>query len=105
VEMYKLMDLDVIYTPSDNSSLIMVGQKQLRFAVRITDVSDKPKKRTHIAFISGNPQEVVRKIRIWAESEGFKFRKGGWSDNIESLFDLPDIFISFVAEVLYTSAS
>ncbi len=107
--MYKLLGFDVVYTPPPSKwPWIMVGQPQLRFAIQITEVLDIPienidkKRQTHIAFISDNPQEVIDKIKAWAEDKGLKFRDGGWS-KIERYFDLPDIFVNFVVEVMHTS--
>ncbi|MBP9701456.1 MAG: hypothetical protein KBD47_00560 [Candidatus Pacebacteria bacterium] len=108
IEMYSLLDFDIVYNPGEQAGWIMVGQKQLRFAIQITQVDDTPiadldvKKRTHIAFLSDNPKEVVEKIRTWAETKGLEFRQGGWSDR-ELYFDLPDVFINFVVEVMHTS--
>ncbi len=109
VEMYKLLGLDVVYTPPPSKfPWVMVGQPQLRFAIQITEVTDAPienldkKRQTHIAFLSDNPQEVIDKVGVWAEGKGFKFRDGGWS-KIERYFDLPDIFVNFVVEVMHTS--
>src|SRR5579863_2670044 len=107
VEMYKLLGLDVAYVPPNND-WIMVAQKPLNFAIQITQVTDKPvenidtKRQAHIAFLSDNPKEVVGKVKSWAESKGFKFREGGWTEK-ELYFDLPDIFINFVVEVMHTS--
>ena len=108
VEMYKLLGFEVVYTPKGDMEWIMVGQKQLRFAIQITQVSDKPiqdieiKKRTHIAFLSDDPQAVLNKVKSWAETKGLRYREGGWSE-IERYFDLPDIFTNFVVEVMHTS--
>ncbi len=108
VEMYKLLNFDVVYDPGNKAGWIMVGQKQLRFAIQIAEVDDKPisdvdtKKQTHIAFISDDPQGVTDKIHKWADSKNMKFREGKWSD-IELYFDLPDIFVNFVVEVMHSS--
>ncbi|MBI5126745.1 MAG: hypothetical protein HZA80_03215 [Candidatus Taylorbacteria bacterium] len=107
VEMYQLLNFKVVYTPP-NGDWIMVGQDQLRFAIQITQVEDTPivdidiKRRTHIAFLSDNPQEVISKVEAWANNKNIKFRQGGWSDK-EKYFDLPDIFVNFVVEVMHTS--
>lgn len=108
VEMYALLGFDVVYDPGGKAGWIMVGQKQLRFAIQIAEVPNAPiadidtKRQTHVAFISDDPQAVVKKVQQWAESKGFKFRQGQWSP-IEIFFDLPDIFINFVVEVMHTS--
>lgn len=107
VEMYQLLNFKVVYTPP-NGDWIMVGQDQLRFAIQITQVEDTPivdidiKRRTHIAFLSDNPQEVISKVEAWANNKNIKFRQGGWSDK-EKYFDLPDIFVNFMVEVMHTS--
>ncbi len=108
VEMYKLLDFDVVYDPGHSNRWKMVGQKQLRFAIQIAEVDDMPiadidiKKRTHIAFISDDPERVIGEVKTWAEEKGFEFREGGWS-KIERFFDLPDIFVNFVVEVMHSS--
>ncbi len=108
VEMYQLLGFDIVYNPEDNQGWIMVGQKQLRFAIQIVEVQGKPildlnvKKQTHIAFISEDPHGVIMKIEDWSKSKNLKFRKSGWSD-IELFFDLPDVFINFVVEIMHSS--
>ncbi len=107
VEMYKLLNFKVVYTPP-NKDWIMVAQDNLRFAIQIIQVDDKPtdnlteKIKTHIALISDNPANVIQEIKIWANSKGLRFREGGWSP-IERYFDLPDIFVNFVVEIMHTS--
>ena len=108
IEMYKLLGCEVVYTPPNDNTWIMVAQKPLNFAVQITEVSDIPvenldeKRKTHIAFISDDPQQVIEKVRTWAKEKKIVFRDGGWS-KIERYFDLPDIFVNFVVEVMHTS--
>ena len=86
----------------------MVGQENLRFAIQIIQVDDKPveeiskKIQSHVALISDNPSNVIDKIKTWANSKSLRFRDGGWSP-IERYFDLPDIFVNFVMEVMHTS--
>ncbi len=108
IEMYELLNFKVVYTPPGDAGWTMVGQEQLRFAIQITEVSDVPvedirqKMKTHIAFISDDPQRIIDSIRVWAEKKGLRFREGGWS-KIERYFDLPDVFVNFVVEVMHTS--
>lgn len=107
VEMYKLLKFKVVYTPQAKD-WIMVGQDELHFAIQITQVDDEPvkdidaKRKTHIAFLSDNPKAVIDTIEDWANKKGLEFRQGGWSA-IERYFDLPDIFVNFVVEVMHTS--
>ena len=108
VEMYGLLNFKIVYSPPNNDSWIMVGQNDLRFAIQIAEVSNRPiadmdeKRQTHIAFISDDPKGVIDGIKSWAEAKGLRFRYGQWSD-IEMFFDLPDIFVNFVVEVMHTS--
>src|SRR4051812_30279005 len=108
VEMYKLLGFDVVYTPPGDAGWIMIGQPQLRFAIQVAEVDDTPvtdigdKIKTHVAFLSENPQRVIDLIPAWAEKKGLRFREGGWSER-ERWFDLPDVFVNFVAEVMHTS--
>ncbi len=107
VEMYKLLNFKVVYTPP-TKDWIMVGQDEPRFAIQITQVDDKPiedienKRQTHIAFLSDDPQTTIDQVEEWAKSKGIEFRQGGWSSS-ELYFDLPDIFVNFVVEVMHTS--
>src|SRR4051812_32974162 len=85
VEMYKLLGFDVVYTPpSSKYPWIMVGQSQLRFAIQISEVDDEPienlddKRKTHIAFISDNPKEIIERVGNWSKERGLAFREGGW---------------------------
>lgn len=108
LEMYGLLGCKVVYRPPGNKAWAMVGQEQLIFAIQIVEVDDPPitdldlKRRTHMAFISDDPQGVVNKIKVWAEGKGVEFREGGWSGR-ERYYDLPDVFINFVVEVMHTS--
>jgi hypothetical protein len=108
IEMYRLFDLDIVFDPGADAGWIMLGQKQLRFAIQVAEVLEAPivdlyiKIRSHVAFISDDPDRLIAKVEKWANDRGIKFRKGGWS-KIERFFDLPDIFVNFVVEVMHTS--
>ena len=108
LEMYKLFNCDVVYRPNNGYNWAMVGQPQLRFAIQIVETEEQPisdielKRNAHVAFLSDDPQELIDKVKAWAESKNIQFRQGGWSDK-ERYFDLPDIFINFVVEVMHTS--
>lgn len=106
--MYELLGFEVVYRPPGDKTWAMVGQTQLRFAIQIVEDDNTPiqdleeKRKTHIALISDDPQGVVDRVKEWAKDNGHDFREGGWSD-IERYFDLPNIFINFVVEVMHTS--
>jgi hypothetical protein len=107
LELFEVFDCKVVYRPK-KGGWAMVGQSQLRFALQIAEVSDIPiadvdeKRQTHIAFISKDPQVLIDKVKKWAESNDLEFRQDGWSP-IERYFDLPDIFVNFVVEVMHVS--
>jgi hypothetical protein len=108
IGMFSILDCEVVYRPKGDASWVMVGQKQLRFALQLAEISGDPIKDirkkcgTHVAFISDDPQAIIDKVGSWAKKEGIAFRGGGWSE-IERYFDLPDIFMDFVVEVMHTS--
>lgn len=109
IDMFKILDCQVVYRPpAGPHKWAMVGQKQLRFALQLTEVSDTPtedvnqKKQVHIAFISNDPEALIEKVQSWAAEKNIKFREGGWS-KIERYFDLPDIFVNFIVEIMHTS--
>ena len=108
LEMYKFFNCEVVYRPNNGYKWAMVGQSQLRFAIQIVEVEDKPisdielKRKVRIAFLCDTPQELINKIEAWAKSKNIQFRQGGWSAK-EKYFDLPDIFVNFVVEVMHTS--
>ena len=108
IEMYSLFNCKVVYRPNNEHQWAMVGQEQLRFAIQIVESSEAPimdidmKRKTHIAFLSDNPQDLIDKVEEWAKTKNYKFRQGGWSPK-ERYFDLPEVFINFVVEIMHTS--
>lgn len=108
LEMYKIFNCKVVYRPDGEHKWAMVGQSQLRFAIQIVEVDEQPisdielKRKIHIAFLSDNPQGLIDRVETWAKGKDLKFRQGGWTDK-ERYFDLPDIFVNFVVEVMHTS--
>lgn len=108
LEMYEILGCKVVYRPDGEFRWAMVGQEQLRFAIQIVETKSVPieslelKRQTHIAFLSDNPQSVIDKIKVWAQSKSILIREGGWN-NKELYFDLPEIFINFVVEVMHSS--
>lgn len=108
LEMYELLNCKVVYRPKSEYKWAMVGQEQLQFSIQIAEVPDAPitdidkKRQTHVAFISDDPQALINKVESWAKQENIAFRQGGWS-KIERYFDLPDLFVNFVVEVMHTS--
>ena len=108
LEMYAILGCEIVYRPNNGYKWAMVAQQPLRFAIQIVEVDEKPiadielKRKVHVAFLSDNPQEVINKVEAWAQTISINFRQGGWSER-ERYFDLPDIFVNFVVEVMHTS--
>ena len=108
IDMFKIFDCTVNYRPDNGHKWAMVSQKELRFSIQIVEVNNDSvsdieiKKQTHIAFISDNPQKLIDKVGNWAKDKDIKFKQGGWSSK-ELYFDLPDIFVNFVVEVMHSS--
>ena len=108
IELFELLGCGVVFRPADNPTWIMLGQEQLNFALQITESATPPeddlstKSQAHIAFISDNPQKIIDRIESWAQAENIRFRQDGWSEK-ERYFDLPEIFVNFVIEIMHTS--
>lgn len=103
IEMFTLLGCKVIYREG-NARWAMVGQDGINFNVQLVEVDEKPIKTktrisSHVAFISENPKSVVDKVESWAADKNIKFNNGGWNEK-ELWFDLPDLFVDFVIEIM-----
>lgn len=106
IEVFKFLGCKVTYRKGDDR-WAMVGQDDLLFYVQLNEVDEIPKQdksraSSHIAFISNTPAEQIAKIEKWALEKNIRFEKGGWSER-ELWFDLPDLFVDFVVEVMHVS--
>jgi len=107
LELLEKMGCSLSYR-EDDARWCMVAQKSIPVDIQIIETKDSPissvdkKTNTHLAFLSDNPKKNIIEIEKWAESKGVKFRKGGWSEK-ELWFDLPDVFVNFVVEIMHTS--
>ena len=87
-----------------NARWCMIQQKPIPVDIQMIETRDQialieKKINTHIAFLTDTPKEDIEEIKQWSESRGIKFRQGKWS-NKELWFDLPDVFVNFVIEVM-----
>lgn len=90
-----------------NARWCMLKQKTIPIDIQLIETDHQPvditkKINTHIAFLSGYWLEVIEKIKKWSLDKNIEFRQGGWSDK-ELWFDLPDVFINFVVEIMHIS--
>ncbi len=91
----------------ENARWCIIEQKPIPIGIQMIEIDDQPipikkKINTHIAFLSYAPKEDVKIIKNWLKEKDVNFRQGGWSDK-ELWFDLPDIFINFVIEIMHAS--
>lgn len=105
IDMFKYLECKVFYLQKEQR-WAMIGQNE-HFLLQIQEMDSSPiqsktRLQSHIAFISNNPKEEINKIENWANAKNYNFKKGSWSDR-EHWFDLPDIFIDFVVEIMHTS--
>ena len=103
IEMFSLLGCEVRFREGE-ARWAMIGQSGVGFNIQLVEVDETPilnKSRTssHIAFISENPTAIIEKIEEWSIKNNLNFKKGGWSDR-ELWFDLPDLFVDFVIEVM-----
>lgn len=106
IEAFEQLGCKLMYSLGD-SRWAMVGQDGLAFDIQLVEVDEKPvqsKSRinSHVAFISDAPAEKIQKVERWAAQNKIRFEKGGWSER-ELWFDLPDLFVDFVVEVMHVS--
>ena len=109
IEVFELLGCRMTYRQGD-ARWAMVGQTALPlFDIQFIEVdeifqSSKSRVSSHIALISENPSEKIASIEKWADERGIRFEKGGWSDR-ELWFDLPDLFVDFVVEIMHVSVT
>ena len=106
LELLELMGCKLEYK-KPQARWCMVRQPLIPIDIQIIETSDSPipidtKKNTHIAFLSDNPKSDLEEIKQWAEENGIKLIQGNWTEK-ELWFDLPDLFINFVIEIMHTS--
>jgi len=90
-----------------NARWCLIKQEPIPVRIQLIETKDQPvlikrKIKTHIAFLSDTPKKDIEEIRQWLENRNIDFRQGSWSDK-ELWFDLPDLFINFVIEIMHTS--
>ncbi len=90
-----------------NARWCMMEQKPILIDVQFIEtqyksIPTKNKINTHIAFLTNDPQKYIKQIKKWAINKNLKFTQGKWSDK-ELWFDLPDLFVNFVIEIMHTS--
>ncbi|MBX4187470.1 MAG: hypothetical protein KW802_04460 [Candidatus Doudnabacteria bacterium] len=105
LEMFELLGCKVVYRPPGGVQWAMVKQGDLDFLIQLAEVGDSPmvgkgRVGSHVGFISEHPEEVISKVEDWAKSNNLRFEKGGWS-KLEFWFDLPDLFVDWVVEVMH----
>lgn len=85
----------------------MMAQEGLEFDIQLIEskgqtLEGETRPNSQIAFISDRPREDIEKVRVWAEQRGVKFTQNAWSE-MEFYFDLPELFVDWVVEVMHTS--
>lgn len=103
IELFEKMGLVLSYREGDARwALVEFIEKKIEIQlIESTEKSCalKQKLETHIAFISKEPQQELAKVEKWANSEDIVFKPGKWNEEM-LWFDLPDVFINFVVEIM-----
>lgn len=60
------------------------------------------KKDSHVCLITNNPKKELLGIKSWASKHHLKYIENSFSDK-EFYFDLPELFIDFVIEIMHRS--
>ena len=104
LELFKKFDCTVSYREKD-AHWCLIKQELIPINIQIIETKDKPiatinkKINTHIAFLSDFVKDDIKEIKQWSEDKNIKFKQGKWSEK-EQWFDLPDIFVNFVVEIM-----
>lgn len=103
LELFAILECPLEYREGD-ARWAMVRQKGKNINIQLVETKKKPlttesKISTHIAFLSKDPISDVNLIEEWAKNNRIKFLAGGWNER-ERWFDLPDIFVDFVVEIM-----
>ena len=107
IHVFELLGCQVFYRHPSGQS-VMVGQHAVPlFDIQLTEVQQQPqdnqhKVYSHVAFISEDPAAKIEAVEVWAKENKIAFTRGGWSER-ELWFDLPDLFVDFVIEVMHVS--
>lgn len=106
IEIFELLGCKIVYKQG-NVRWAMISQNGINFNIQLVEVDETPihnKSRisSHIAFISENPSDIIYKVEQWASNQNIRFTRGKWNEK-ELYFDLPDLFVDFVIEVMHKS--
>ncbi|MDB5188062.1 MAG: hypothetical protein JWO50_582 [Candidatus Kaiserbacteria bacterium] len=106
IEMFALLGCKVSYRPEGNG-WAMIGQEGLNFDIQLIEVDGIPlegetRRDSQISFVSENPTDHINKVHIWAEEKNLTFIQKSWNER-EHYFDLPDLFVDWVVEVMHIS--
>ena len=106
LELFKELGCSLSYRKNE-SRWCMIKQQKSSTSIQIIETKEKPKpteikKNTHIAFITDNAEKDIHTIENWLKGKNIRMIKGAWSKN-EFWFDLPDIFVNFVIEIMSKS--
>jgi hypothetical protein len=105
LELFEMFGCSLGYRKGD-ARWCIIEQKPIPVDLQLIEVNNIPvtvidlKLNTHIAFLSDDPVRVVDMVRMWAQEKNVAFRDGGWSER-ELWFDLPEVFVNFVIEVMH----
>jgi hypothetical protein len=108
IEVFELLGCKVAYRP-EHKTWAMIKQGDLAFRIQLIEVREKPtegKQRTssHLAFLSEHPSEIIDQVEKWANQNQINFAKGAWND-LALWFDLPDLLVDWVFEVMHTDVT
>ncbi len=103
VEFFEKLGCEVSYQ-EDGARWCLMRQKDIPVRIQIIETDDEivtidKKINTHICFLSDNPKKVIGEIEIWAQNNNLSFEVGKWSDEM-IWFDLSDMFVNFVIEIM-----
>ena len=108
LEVFGLLGCKMMFRP-DGARWAMIGQDGIPFDIQLVEVAETPirsdtRVSSHIAFISESPLTQVARVEKWAYERNVQFEKGSWNKN-ELWFDLPNLFVDFVIEIMHVGVT
>lgn len=103
---FELLGCKNTYMPA-SANWVILSQGDGRLNIQLIEsnklsVKGDNKLKSHLGFISKTPASDIAKVKKWAVKNKITFKQGHWSD-LELWFDLPNIYVDFVVEIMHES--
>jgi hypothetical protein len=107
LELFELLDCVCVYR-EEKASWCLLEQKRNPIKIQIIENNNNItiplniKINNHIGFLFDSPREIIDKVVEWTKTKNIEYILGSWSEK-ELWIDLPNIFSTFVIEIMHSS--